>query len=664
MRIIRFLLSAALAVIFTAGAAFPTRADAITPSPPGIPLKALLLVDAGFAVTSTRSGMYDATRKMLNVNKISFDVLDVSQVDKYTFEDADAGLRYSVLLIMAPGWRMDNETNSLILQAARDGMGVVGMLPDAASTDLMPLFGIEELGTDWKTARGITFVQDKFTFSYKDATIDGDFSYLPCRLNREAAVVGKFDGTNDPAVWCYQYGAARTVFHDSPSALTSGYRGILLESILYAMPLGVACPVNAGVIEVDDCPLPLYTDQLAEEAYYNYYANFKKWLATYNFKASFFLVFSYNGNMQDFYLYPESLECANDIIRSGNEIGLHVGTNHTPLKVSEWGSREALDSEVKAMAAAMDELRVKLKARYGTELGEVVSYIPPANEIDDYGFEALARETKIKYVGTVHFGNEEVSARDFGREGNLEIFNLPRSGGGGFHIFNEPQDRDYSNVWNTLRSVIESGDSYLIFTHPYAWEYQDEKRFGNGSMTKLFDSYRTWADYVSRHYPFYRWWTSAELGDYLANRKGALSGRWDAGSNRLTLELSQPDDVIHIKAQRYLKTVEAAGNTVVLTFTNMPEPVYSDRFEITTIGQDYFLCPKSLPVTHAAVPSSPFVFNHVTWVKPPEPAPAPVVTVEFERSNRSPVMALVGFAAAGVVFLVGLVVLRRSRRKE
>ncbi len=661
MKTVRLILSIVSALIIAIGGAAPVFAAEPAPLA-GIPVKALLLIDQGFAATGASSGLYENTRETLDINRIPFDVLDITQMDRSVFFDGSAKLRYSVTVLLAPAWRIEDKNSQLILDAAKQGMGVVGTISDAVNEKLKPLFGIEAIGREWKTSQGIAVLEDKFTLAYAGATIEGEFSHLTHRLARDVEVVGNFTRPAEPAVWCYRYGPAKTVFHNNSSAVVTGYRGLLLESILYAMPLGVGCPINAGVIEVDDCPLPFYTNELVGEAYYNYYANFKRWLETYNLRASFFLAFSYNGNARDFYLYPESVECANDIIKSGNEIGLHCGSNHIPLQVNDWGSKGAVDSEVRLMNAAMEDLRAQLKQRYGTDLGEITSYIPPANEIDDYGYRALAQSTDIKYVGGSYFGNEEVSARDFGQEKDLGIYNLPRSAGGGFNIFNEPQDRDYANVWNTLRSVVESGDSYLIFTHPYGWEYQDKERFGDGSMQELFETYRIWADYVAKHYPFYRWMTSSQLGNFLENRKGVMDAAWNADKNRLVVRNVPSGEVIHVKARDYLQSVEKDGDSVVLTFGNMQTRAYSDLYDIVQIGQDYFLNPKSVKATYAASPGLPFVFTEMTAARP-SPSPRPPAAVAdnlVTASARSPVTAALGIGTAVIFILVAIVILSRK----
>jgi hypothetical protein len=604
------LLISSVIVLLTAPGIYSVRAS----STYGIPIRAAVLVDEGYSSMSSYSDSFQNIRGILNVNKIPFDTWDISQIGNRTLLDSSSSPRYSVLLILIPGWRISSENSKLIIDATEKGMGAVGLLPDSANADLMPIFGIDELGTEWVTSPSIQITKDKFTFSYEGETIYEDskkgFGHLGHHLLRDVEVVAKFAGSGEPAVWTHKYSAGKTVFHNHFGMLNYKYQGILLQSILYAMPIGVACPINAGVIEVDDCPRSFYSPkQQAEDC--AFYPNFKKWLQTYNFTASFFVAFSYSGNIDDFWMHPESLECASDIIKSGYELGLHCGTKHVPLKVAYWGSKAAIDSEVDTMMNALDLLRQRLSEEYGTQLGEVVSYVAPALEMGDYGYEALDMRTNIRYVGTSYFSWEQVTNRDFGWERDLDIYNLPRIQGS-FYGLSQPQDEGYSLSWNILRSVIESGNSFLIFTHPDELELLDKRRFPDATMAKVFEAFRIWGDYVSEHYPFYRWWTSSELGQYLEKREGTVNAEWLPQSSTLKLKLSQPDDTVHIKTNGYLKSISGVNDTIILTFSDLPCDFDSGKYDVVNIAHDYFIYAKDSKSSRPVVPKTPFVFESPT----------------------------------------------------
>jgi len=635
----------------------------------GIPIRVLALIDEEYPATSSHSDLFQSAKTVLDVNKIPFDTLDVSQIDKHTFLDESSQLRYSVLLALNPGWRTNPTNSGFILDAVEKGMGAVNLLPELANPDLMTMFGMDKCGTQWLDSPSVQVIKDKFTFSYEGETIYEDFLYLDHELLPGAEVVANFGDSSKPAIWTYKYGAGKTVFHNHNASWIYKYQGMLLQSILYAMPIGVACPINAGVIEVDDCPRAFYSAKEVQDWHYTFYYNFKQWLQTYNFTASFFTAFSYSGNIEDFWVHPESLQCANDIITSGYELGLHCGNKHAPLDVAYWGSEASIDAEVDEMMQTVESLQDRLRDKYGTQLGKIASYIAPMSAIGNYGYEALDKRTYIRYVGTGGLlssggdtGTESIPSsgpdsadytleypptlKDFGREKDLDIYNLPRVKGD-FYSFNQPQDDDYSKTWNILRSIIESGDSYIIFTHPDELDLLDQDRFPNASMPKLFEAFRVWGDYVSRHYPFYRWWTSSELGQYLEKREGALDAEWFPEESILKLKLSQPDDVIHIKTHEYLKNISQGDEALILAFSSSPSDYKSDEYDVVNVGHDYFIYPKGSESSMPVIPETSFTFT---------PVPAPV-----EKTSMLPFWLTT--VLASLLFAAGLLVTRKISRK-
>ena len=659
MRIIRislipFLIAALVLILIPCGTS-PVRAANVQ----SIPVKALVLVDEEEMERGSHSNLFQVIKESLDVNKIPFNTVDISEIDKHSFLDDSSSLRYSVLIMLSPGWKLEPPNSELIIDAAEKGMGVISTIADSTNSELMPIFGIDKLGTRWLKSPSFQIVKDKFTFSYKDEIIEDNFGHLDHHLLPDAEVIAKFTDSNEPALWTYKYGAGKTVFHNHTISESIQYWGILLQSILYAMPLGVACPINAGAIEVDDCPRSFYSAKELQDWHYTFYRNFKEWLQTYNFTASFFIAFSYSGDISDFWVYPESLDCANDIIESGYEFGLHCGNEHTSLKVAYWDSKAAIDAEVDEMTQAWELLGDKLYDKYGTQLGEMVSYIAPNLEIGDYGYEALDTRTPIKYVGTYYFPADKVTDRDFGWERNLDIYNLPRIKGG-FYEFNRPQSKEYAMSWHILRSTIESGDSYLIFTHPDELELLNKEKYPDATMTKVFEGFNAWGDYVSRHYPFYRWWTSAELGQYLENREGVLDAEWFPEDNVLKLKLSQPDDAIHLKTQEYLKSISQAGETITLTFSSSPYDFVSDKYDVVNIGQDYFIYPEGSKSSMPVVPKTPFEFRPA-----PDPTPAPTpITEPPNAQSELPLPTLLGVIVASIILVIGILLMWRGSKNH
>jgi hypothetical protein len=325
------------------------------------------------------------------------------------------------------------------------------------------------------------------------------------------------------------------------------------------------------------------------------------------------------------------------------------------------------------MMQAIELLRKRLHDKYGTELGDIVSYVAPNMEIGDYGYEALDNRTNIRYVGVSYFPYENVTSRDFGWEKDLDIYNLPRIKGD-FYEFNQPQYIQYNRIWMSLRSVIESGDAYLIFTHPDETELLiNAGEFPDATLAGVFDGCKVWADFISQNYPFYRWWTSSEIGHYLEHREGFLNGEWLPATNTLKLRLAQPDDAIHIKTPLYLQSVTDEQGTLSLVFNTAPCNFQSTEYDVTKTAQDYYIYPMSERLTKPTILKAPF-----EYITPSERIPTSEETArliptihntlgEYEEApgeNGLSTPSLIGIMAAAVILTTGTWFAFKSSRKK
>ncbi len=629
--------------------ASPARAK----SPAAIPIKVAILIDESFPTTDSRSLLYTSLTDVLTVNKVPFEVFDISDLRTTDLTNAKGEARYAALAIMGPGWKMTPGADDAVLKAAAAGTGLVALLPDVVNQRNMKLFGIKKPGTEWLESSGIHIERDVFTCAYAGRDLKEPAAYLDHTLADGAEAIASFD-SGEPAVWIYQGSHARAVFHDHTGTALRSYRGILLESILYVMPVGLASPVNAGAIEVDDFPRPFATAAEVQEYYYDFFTNFRRWLQAYHLPASFYLSFSYSGNTSDFWEYPESLRSVHDILASGYEIGLHNGSRHVPLDAAYW-SRSELLVEVDITKKALDRLRSTLYQEYGDYLSAVDSYVAPDGRLGPDGYKQLAQRLGIRYAGTLDPGGESLyegdghsvpqtippTLRNFGREGDTGVYNLPRSEGG-FYYFGRAAagTARHDQSWATLLSAIESGDSYIIFTHPSDTGIA-ESAGRTPRLEDFFSALNTWGEFVSRHYPFYRWWTATRLGDYLAERQGFTGADWLPDEKTLRVTPAQAQDVIRVKTDKYLSSVSRDGGTVVLKFSDAESEIVPGDYDVVRCGQDYFLSPKGtggLPVT----PGSAFVFARVTPPRPIEPAvslelpPAPANTTAILPETAPP----------------------------
>jgi Cadherin-like beta sandwich domain/Uncharacterised protein conserved in bacteria (DUF2194)/Divergent InlB B-repeat domain/Dockerin type I domain len=375
-----------------------------------IPIKVAIMYDASNTNTNQTSDLYANITRVLKVNKIPFDSFDISSGQHPALQDSSANLLYSAVVLMADGTAIDPTNSTNIVSAVNAGIGVVATLPDTANPTLSPIFGISTLGTVSTNSAYFTVSQDIFTFSYSGTTMYQASTFenhtLVSGVNIEASfpslilITGQ-PAVAEPAIWTYKNGTkGMTVYHNTTATNTMCYWGIMLQSILYAMPVGVSCPVNAMALDVDDCPTSYYSSTSLQEDYYDFLTNYVSWLKDYNARSTFFTAFSYSGNASSFWDDPQSLQAAADIIESGNELGLHCGDLHLPLDADYWGISTNVESESNTTNQAIQALQQGLKSRYGIDLGDISSYVAPGNCMTDEAYQALEDYyPTIEYVG-------------------------------------------------------------------------------------------------------------------------------------------------------------------------------------------------------------------------------------------------------------------------
>ncbi|MBE0481437.1 MAG: DUF2194 domain-containing protein, partial [Dehalococcoidia bacterium] len=622
-----------------------------------VPMRLAILTDEG---TGGDSELMRSLNRILTVNRLPFDVLDVSAGQTHEFLNGEANPSYAALLVQASGEKIDQANSEAIVEAVNRGMGLVGLGPASVNAELSSVFGIAQMRTEARTAQSIRIEEDRFTFAYAGDILYGAFTYFEHILRPGAQIVAVITYAGQAAIWTDSHGAGKTVFHNNSNTSASHYQGILLQSILYAMPVGLASPISAGVIEVDDYPRSYYTDDQVREHHYDFITNFTRWLHAYNLTTTVFIAFSYSGNIDDYWIRPESLEGAHTVLSAGHELGLHCGSSHYPLDITYWNTEAAIDAEVDATMEALALLRERLLDVYGTELGDVISYVAPMNDIGDYGYIALDQRSDIKYVGTDFYSASvegagtasagqdrgkpamrrsgedrprdsrgefadaattvqyHVTYRDFGWEPGTNIYNLPRVQGD-FYPFNQPQDPAYAYAWGVLKSTIESGQPYLIFTHPDEADYLDKSRFPDSDMEGVFEAYTAWADFVAEEYPFYRWWTSSKLGNYMTERSGSLAAQWFPGEMTLELSGASGEDAIHIKTDLYLADISSYGDGISLVFQAEPAGFATIEYDVVKTAGDYFIYPTGTKSFLPVIPDTPFVFE--SWAGPENRAP-------------------------------------------
>ncbi len=623
-----------------------------------IPIKAGIIVDESNPLYDTESPPFQGVRRLLDTNRIPWEALDISAGQHYSFLDDAGSPLYSTILINVPGEALDASNSDAIVNVVSMGAGAVALQPDYVNTHLAAMFGITTLGTQYVTSEGIFIERDEFTFAYAGETIpDAGMLLFDHAVSESAVVVAHDTAYGNPAIWVSRYGNGKTVFFNTNLPGTLYLQGILMQAILYSMPVGLSSPVNAGVVEVDDCTRSYYTPEQLQQLHYDFIGNFSRLLREYNLKSSIFVAFSYSGSTSDFWWYPESVNGVYQFLKDGHEIGWHCGQTHYPLDQAYWDDAAGVDAEVDAMIAATQQLRDRLQSSYGMQLPQIVSYVAPMECIGAYGYQSLDARTDVRYVG-VHFKEEEASGgsaaalavseagtsqegsdnsstesenardadgdpypaeditypvtyRDYGLEPGTDMYNLPRVQGD-FFLFSRPDSDEYYHCWAMLRCMMESGAPYVIFTHPDESDMLAASGYTDVTMAQVFDAYVIWADYVATHYPFYRWLTTGGLGQVLESRSGYLDARWLPDQMILEIDNAGQNEALQAKTSLYLVNETTVGDTLRLAFSETPGSFSSANHDIVQSGGNYFLYPPGSAGSLAEVPSTPFEFQPVS----------------------------------------------------
>jgi hypothetical protein len=640
-------------------AQIPVLSSQISAQAVSIPLRVGVILAERTPGASSQTELYRSLASLLNINRIPWDIYDIYGSGESLFlVDNKGNPKYSSLVIMMPGHLITEEISRSILEAAKMGTGIVAITPNVPNELLMPLFGIEVMGTNWIPSDGIHIEADEFTFAYAGHEIQQPaLALMDHQVEKNATIIARDTRLGLPVIWTYKYGLSQTVFFNNNGLQSRYFQGILLQAILYSMPVGLASPVNAGVIQVNAHTRSYYSPEYLQNFYYDFGNNLAAFLDAYNLKSSMFITFSYSGNISDFWLYPESVEGVYRFLARGDEIGLNCGTIQIPLVAEYWGGETAIRDEVALMKLALDELAARLESDYGVELGEIVSYVAPMNEISIAGYQALDSVTDIKYVCTEYefvldgdvnpSGTYNTTYKNFGWEPGTGIYNLPRSQGD-FFTFSGKADSDASyNAWSTLRSLIESGQPYLIFTHPDEYLLLNQVQYPGTGMEDIFAGATAWADYVSQNYPYYRWVTTAELGEIMVSRSGPLDARWLAGDNILEITGHSPSEALQIKTPLYLSSIREAGNRLEFSFSQTPVEIQTPGYDIVKTGQNYMIYPSGSSTYMPQTPDQDFVFAKTS---PPAVETRPATQIDTSTATINGRLTSLGSAKSAEVY--------------
>ena len=412
----------------------------------------------------------------------------------------------SVLLIL----NADSGLDPLMFdQYLKDGGRVVS-LRTGTFNKLAPFLGIKETREE---------VRENTGFKISSGLVTGEDVFLNNREYRwqpggavpvdSARIMGTSYNGREPLLWETKIHNGTVLTWNWDMFTIGGFMGLILESILYVQPVGLAASPALSVMYLDDWPLPMYnivrspmtmtdTEFYTETWWPEIQDFFKKWDQPF----SSFIIFNYNTITEppfqtgEFFVARNNAayEIALEHLDKGIELGFH-GYNHMSLttKSSElnafvWPS---LDNMKLSVAMAKEEW-----VRLFGEQNLPRSYVAPHNVISTEGIAAINKNfPTIEAICTLHTSSElEEEAYEYGRNKDFpEIYMLPRLSSG----YNFTDDNKMSIV-----SGITGPGLFSHFTH--ADDIYDPYRSMNKSWPELKADFDEMISFVRTNYPWLR----------------------------------------------------------------------------------------------------------------------------------------------------------------
>ncbi|WP_194851978.1 DUF2194 domain-containing protein [Nonlabens antarcticus] len=259
-------------------------------------------------------------------------------------------------------------------------------------------------------------------------------------------------------------------------------RGLYFASILNGLEFVPYPIVNVGTVFLDDFPAPLYPSflepiktelDLSQSAFYQdvWWPDMIKLATKYQLKYTAVPAFDYRGKKQPPFLFPEwdatvinrngNKRSATDllmesVLKEKHELGFH-GYNHQSLLIKEWPDQEVMEIA----------LRSAEKKWMASNFGELpVTYVPPSNDIDHAGIDALTiGMPSLRIMSSLYMGEfEDGGAREFDPEPyNDYFYDFPRLTSGftldDVAVFVHQSTFLYTGIWNHF---LHPDDVYQI----------------------------------------------------------------------------------------------------------------------------------------------------------------------------------------------------------
>lgn len=342
-----------------------------------------------------------------------------------------------------------------------------------------------------------------------------------------------------PLGWLNPLGEGRTIYWNSGLLHLKTMRGLIVQSAMAVQQVGILPVANVGVIQIDDFPAPLWNEDmtpvsddypgLTPTQFYSevWYPDMLALAERYGLVYSYFTIFNYNHTTSPPFSFAEwtdqktkvadaeilATPHAAQMAANAGELGLH-GYNHRPLLSEVWPSRDAMEQALEDAARRWEM----------DDLGPLpVSYVPPNNEYDRAGIEALSSAMpSIASISGSYYNcePERGGQREFGPEPwNENLFCLPRASSG----YEYSHDMQFDAI-----SQIGVAGIWTHFTHaddvfdmppdgesnPYCRNPQRRKWNGkagpSGAPHGMLDEFERWIADFKRRFPWLRYVTTRE----------------------------------------------------------------------------------------------------------------------------------------------------------
>ncbi|WP_157470751.1 DUF2194 domain-containing protein [Gracilimonas tropica] len=390
--------------------------------------------------------------------------------------------------------------------------------------------------------KGQTFEQPGLQTHY--GLIAGDFS------NETMVLAGTATNTGQPFIVSNKIGLGEVLTINSFIMNGKVYRGILFSTILRTLP-GIPYQVaNVSTIFLDDFPAPLYNEKLppidkeydvthAEFVSKIWWPDMKALADSFGIDYSAMVAFNYNANVVPPFDFQEwrqgsivfnqniiqgSIFLAKDIRDTRHELAFH-GYNHFSLWDNDWDN---INFMISALQAARKRWQVD-------DLGTLpTNYVPPTNEIDSLGLEAIIRGMpSINYMSSLYFGEiEDGGGREFDPDPYVpaHIFNYPRISSGFTMstntLFNQQGLQLLTGIWthfvhpDDVFQVIQRSEDEYSSRNPLGlgWKSSEEHSYG------LYDLLSRRIKYTLRYYPLNDFLSATEGAKYTEDWRRSLSG--------------------------------------------------------------------------------------------------------------------------------------------